>query len=459
MNGDDMLGVDRRTFLMSATASAALVSPAVRGTAAPGGAATPFRSLDSTKGRNRTMSASASGLSKARLNRMHDILAGYIDRGQIPGLVALVSRRGEVHLDALGTLTAGGKSPVQRDTIFRIASMTKPITAAAAMILVEECKLRLDEPVDRLLPELANRKVLKRLDGPLDDTVPAKHPISVRDLLTFRLGFGLMLAPPDAYPILKAANDLQIGMGPPAPATTPAPDEWIRRLGTLPLMHQPGKKWMYNTGYDVLSVLIRRASGQPFESFLRERIFDPLGMKDTAFSVPAEKISRLATSYWTNFQTGAFEVYDPAENGQWSRPPAFPSGAGGLISTADDYLAFSQMMLNEGKLGSVRILSRPSVELMTTDQLTPEQKATSGLTEGSFESHGWGFGVSIVTRRTELAGSVGMYGWDGGLGTSWRADPAENLTGILLTQRMWTSPNGPDVYLDFWASLYQSIDD
>ena len=405
------------------------------------------------------MSASASGLSRARLNRMHDILAGYIDRGQIPGLVALVSRRGEVHLDALGTLTAGGKSPVQRDTIFRIASMSKPITAAAAMILVEECKLRLDEPVDRLLPELANRKVLKRLDGPLDDTVPAKRPISVRDLLSFRMGFGQMFARPDAYPILKAANDLQIGMGPPAPATTPAPDEWIRRLGTLPLMHQPGKKWMYNTGSDVLAVLIRRASGQPFESFLRERIFDPLGMKDTAFSVPAEKISRLATSYWSNFQTGAFEVYDPAENGQWSRPPAFPSGAGGLVSTADDYLAFSQMMLDKGKLGSVRILSRPSVELMTTDQLTPDQKATSGLTEGSFESHGWGFGVSIATRRTELAGSVGMYGWDGGLGTSWRADPAENLTGILLTQRMWTSPNGPDVYLDFWASLYQSIDD
>lgn len=402
---------------------------------------------------------SASGLSKARLSRMHDILAGYIDRGQIPGLVALVSRRGEAHVDTLGTLTAGGKSPVQRDTIFRIASMTKPITAVAAMTLVEECKLRLDEPVDRLLPELANRKVLKRLDGPLDDTVPAKRPISVRDLLTFRMGFGQMPAPPDAYPILKAANDLQIGMGPPAPATTPAPDEWIHRLGTLPLMHQPGKKWMYNTGSDVLAVLIARASGQPFESFLRERIFDPLGMKDTAFSVPTEKISRLATSYWTNFQTGAFEVYDPVENGQWSRPPAFPSGAGGLVSTADDYLAFSQMMLNKGKVGSVRILSRPSVELMTTNQLTPEQKATSGLTEGSFESHGWGFGVSIVTRRTELAGSVGMYGWDGGLGTSWRADPAENLTGILLTQRMWTSPSGPDVYLDFWASLYQSIDD
>ena len=400
-----------------------------------------------------------SGLSKARLERMHDVMAGYVDRGQVPGLVALVSRAGELRVDALGSLAVGGQSRVQRDTIFRIASMTKPVTAAAAMILVEECQLRLDEPVDRLLPELADRKVIKRFEGALDDTVPAKRSITVRDLLTFRMGFGIVVAPPDPCPILKAASDLRIGLGPPSPASMPAPDEWIRRLGSLPLMHQPGKRWMYSTGSDVLGVLIARASGQPFEAFLRERIFDPLGMKDTGFSVPAEKINRLATSYATNPQTGAFEVYDQPASGQWSRPPAFPAGASGLVSTADDFLAFSQMMLNKGKLGSVRILSRPSVELMTTDQLTPEQKATSGLTEVFFESRGWGFGVSIVTRRTDLAASIGMYGWDGGLGTSWRADPAENLTGILLTQCMWPSPSGPDVFLDFWAALYQSIDD
>ena len=401
----------------------------------------------------------ASELSKARLERMHDVMAGYVDRGQVPGLVALVSRAGELRVDALGSLAVGGQSRVQRDTIFRIASMTKPVTAAAAMILVEECRLRLDEPVDRLLPELADRKVIKRFEGALDDTVPAKRSITVRDLLTFRMGFGIMGAPPDPCPILKAASDLRIGLGPPSPASMPAPDEWIRRLGSLPLMHQPGKRWMYSTGSDVLGVLIARASGQPFEAFLRERIFDPLGMKDTGFSVPAEKINRLATSYATNPQTGAFEVYDQPASGQWSRPPAFPAGASGLVSTADDFLAFSQMMLNKGTLGSVRILSRPSVELMTTDQLTPEQKATSGLTEVFFESRGWGFGVSIVTRRTDLAASIGMYGWDGGLGTSWRADPAENLTGILLTQCMWPSPSGPDVFLDFWAALYQSIDD
>src|SRR5947207_1383760 len=293
--------------------------------------------------------------------------------------------------------------PMRRDTIFRISSMTKPITAAATMILVEECKVRLDEPVDRWLPELAERKVLKRLDGPLDDTVPANRPITVRDLLTFRMGFGQMMAPPDAYPILKAANEQQIGMGPPSPSNMPPPDEWMRRLGRLPLMHQPGEKWMYNTGADVLGVLIARASGQPLETFLRERLFEPLGMKDTSFSVPTAKLDRMVTCYWINPQSGKLECYDEAEGGQWSRPPAFPSAAAGLVSTIDDYLAFGQMMLSQGKYQSQRILSRPSIETMTTDQLTPEQKAVSGLVPGYFESHGWGFGVSVVTRRNNVA--------------------------------------------------------
>jgi CubicO group peptidase (beta-lactamase class C family) len=224
-------------------------------------------------------------------------------------------------------------------------------------------------------------------------------------------------------------------------------------------MHQPGEKWMYNTGSDVLGVLIARASGQPFEAFLRERIFEPLGMKDTAFSVPAAKLDRLATSYWTNPATASLELYDSAEGGQWSRPPAFPSGGGGLVSTVDDYLAFGQMMLEQGRHGSERILSRPSVETMTTDQLTRDQKAVSGLVPGYFDSHGWGFGVSVVTRREDLADSVGRFGWDGGLGTSWSSDPQEDLVGILMTQRAWTSPNPPDVCRDFWTLAYQAIDD
>ena len=400
----------------------------------------------------------SSGFSKTRLGRMHKIMSGYVERGEIPGMVTLVSRRGETNVDVLGTTSANGKDPIRRDTIFRIASLSKPVTAVGAMILVDECKLRLDEPVDRLLPELANRKVLKRLDGPLDETVPANRPITLRDLLTFRWGFGLILAPPDAYPIAKAAAESQIGMGPPMPATMPAPDEWLRRMGSLPLMYQPGERWLYNTGADVLGVLISRASGQPFETFLRERIFDPLGMKDTSFSVPSGKLDRLPTSYWTNYATGKVEVYDKPD-GQWSRPPAFPSGAGGLVSTADDYLAFGQMMLNRGRHGNQRILSRPSVEIMTTDQLTPEQKAVSGLVAGYFDNHGWGFGLSVVTRRTDMARSVGTYGWDGGFGTSWYADPKEDLTAVLMTQQAWTSPDPPNVCRDFWTSVYAAIQD
>ncbi len=402
---------------------------------------------------------STGGLSKARLGRMHDVMAGYIERGDVPGLVTLVSRRGEVHVDAVGMMTVGGGDRIRRDTIFRISSMTKPITAAATMILVEECKLRLDEPVDRLLPELAGRRVLKRLDGPLGDTVPANRPITVRDLLTFRMGLGIVMATPDTYPIQKAMSDQRLGQGPPSPSTPPAPDEWIRRLGTLPLMHQPGEKWMYHTGSDVLGVLIARASGRALETFLRERLFEPLGMKDTAFSVPATKLDRLAASYWTNAETGALELYDEADGGQWSRPPAFPSAGAGLVSTIDDYLAFGRMMLNNGKHGSERILSRPSVETMTTDQLTPEQKAVSGLVPGYFDSHGWGFGVSIVTRRDDLAAVPGRFGWDGGLGTSWYADPEEDMIGILMTQRAWTSPTPPGVCRDFWTLAYQAIDD
>jgi CubicO group peptidase (beta-lactamase class C family) len=402
---------------------------------------------------------STGGLSRARLGRMHDVMADYVERGEAPGIVTLVSRRGEVHVDVIGTQAFKDPDPMRRDTIFRISSMTKPITAAATMILVEECQLRLDEPVDRWLPELAECKVLKRLDGPLDDTVPAHRPIRVRDLLTFRMGFGLIMGPPDAYPILKAAHEQQIGMGPPSPSTMPAPDEWMRRLGSLPLMHQPGEKWMYNTGSDVLGVLIARASGQPLETFLRERLFEPLGMKDTGFSVPTASLDRLATSYWIDPQSGQLAVYDEAKGSQWSRPPAFPSGAGGLVSTIDDYLAFGQMMLNQGKYDNERILSRLSVELMTTDQLTPEQKAVSGLFPGFFDSHGWGFGVSVITRRDDIAAVPGRYGWDGGLGTSWYSDPREGMVIILMTQCAWASPSPPDVCLDFWTSAYQTIDD
>jgi CubicO group peptidase (beta-lactamase class C family) len=392
------------------------------------------------------------GLSKARLGRMRDVMTGHAESGQVNGVVTLVCRRDEVHVEVIGDQAFHG-APMRRDSLFRISSMTKPVTAAAAMVLVEECVLRLDDPVDDLLPELANRQVLTSLDSPLTDTVPANRAITLRDLLTFRFGFGQVMAPPDAYPILRAANERQIGMGPPNPSAMPAPDEWLRRLGELPLMSQPGEKWLYNTGADVLGVLIARATGRPLETFLRERLFEPLGMKDTAFSVPTEKLDRFTTSYWENSS-----VYDEAAGGQWSSPPAFPSGGAGLVSTVDDFHAFGRMMLRKGRHEGERILSRPTVELMTTDQLTPAQKAVSGFFPGYFDHRGWGFGLSVVTGRDDLPNSPGRFGWDGGLGTSWQADPAEDLTAILLTQRAGF-PDFSHVHRDFWTSVYQSIDD
>jgi CubicO group peptidase (beta-lactamase class C family) len=352
---------------------------------------------------------------------------------------------------------AGGRDPMRRDTIFRIASMTKPVTAAAAMILVEEGKLRLDEPVDRWLPELADRKVLRALDSPLDDTVPAKRAITLRDLLTFRLGLGAVMAPPDQYPIQQAMAEAGVAPGPHLAAVDP--DELMKRFGRLPLIHQPGEKWMYHSGSDILGVLIARVTGQTLEAFLRERIFVPLGMKDTAFSVPEAKLDRLATCYQTDAGTGGLALFDEARGGKFARPPVFESAGGGLVSTADDYLAFSRMMLNMGKHGNERILSRLSVELMTTDQITPEQKAASPFFPGFWDSRGWGFGLSIITRRDDVAAVPGRFGWDGGYGTSGYSDPKEDMVAILMTQRVWDAAGTPTLYLDFWTQAYQAIDD
>ncbi|MET1027570.1 MAG: serine hydrolase domain-containing protein [Dongiaceae bacterium] len=395
------------------------------------------------------------GLSKARLARLHETMAAYVTRGEMPGLVTLIGRRDELHVEAFGKRAADGHEPMQRDTIFRIASMSKPITAAAAMILVEECRLRLDEPVDALLPELGNRRVLKSLDAKLDDTVPANRPITLRDLLTFRFGIGAVMAPPGRYPIQAAMAEAGLAPGP-TPSTR-SPDEWMKDLGTLPLLHQPGEKWLYHTGSDVLGVLIARAAGERLEDFLRARIFEPLGMKDTGFHVPPEKLDRLASSYRLDPARGKLALYDGGTDSRWARPPAFPSGGGGLVSTADDYFAFYRMMLNKGRYGRERILSRPSVELMITDHLTAAQKAENGIFFG--ENRGWGFGLSVFTRRDDLSAVPGRFGWDGGRGTSAYADPQEDLIGILLTQRMMDSPEPPKVFCDFWTSAYQAIDD
>jgi CubicO group peptidase (beta-lactamase class C family) len=285
------------------------------------------------------------GLSKPRLGRLHEVMAGHVEAGEMPGLVTLISRRGEIHVDAIGRLAIDG-APMQRDCIFRISSMTKPVTAVAAMILVEECKLRLDDPVDQWLPELADRKVLRAIDAPLGDTVPAKRAISLRDLLTFRLGYGMIPVFPDRYPVQKAIAEAGFAPGPVFPSFPP--DELMRRSGSLPLIHQPGERWLYNSGTEILGVLIARAAGTTFGEFLRERIFAPLGMKDTAFHVPEAKLKRFATSYASDHATQRLEVFDDPVTGKFSSPPVFENGSAGLVSTADDFNAFAQMMLNGG---------------------------------------------------------------------------------------------------------------
>jgi len=437
------VSTDRRMFLKTAAVFATLAAPETVLAQSPQAAARP----PSGKG----------GLSKARLTRMREVMSGHIASGRLPGLVTLVSRRGETHVEAIGAQAFGGSDPMRRDTIFRIASITKPITAAAAMILVEEAKLRLDDPVDPLLPELANRKVLKRIDSPLEDTVPATRAITLRDLLTFRLGIGAVMVFPSRYPIQKAMEEA--GVAPSANLATHAPDELMKRYGGLPLAHHPGEKWMYNSGSDILGVLISRVAGKTLAAFLRERIFAPLGMKDTAFGVPEAKLGRLATCYQTDCATGKAVVFDEARGGRFARSPVLESGAGGLVSTVDDFLAFGRMMLAKGRHGRERILSRLSVELMTTDHITTEQKAASEFFPNFWDNRGWGFGVAIITRRDDLARTVGTFGWDGGYGTSWYADPREDMTGILMTQRVWDSPGEPAVYRDFSTSAYQAIDD
>ncbi|MFI6323981.1 serine hydrolase domain-containing protein [Nonomuraea sp. NPDC050556] len=376
---------------------------------------------------------------------MREVLERHVTSGEVPGLVALVSRHGETDVEVLGTHEAGGGRPMRRDSIFRIASITKQLAAAVAMTLVEECRLRLDDPVDDLLPELADRKVLRHPDADLDDTVPAERPISVRDLLTFRLGIGAVMTP---SPLREAMAEARLSEG---PSGTPwGPDEWMKRLGALPLAHQPGAGWRYHTGSDVLGVLMSRLTGQSLDDLMRERLFDPLGMRDTGFQVPADQLHRLPTAY------SGDGVVDDARDSLWARPRPMQSAGGGLVSTADDLLAFCTMMLDKGRYGGARILSRPTVELMTTDLLTEEQKAGNEVFFG--EGSGWGLGFNVVTRRTEIYDTPGRFGWTGGTGTTAYTDPAEGLIGILLTQRYMDSPMPPKVFQDFWTVAYQEID-
>src|SRR2546426_5100921 len=371
--------------------------------------------------------------SQAGLDRLHDAMTARVAKGELPGMVTLIAHGDDVHADAIAAMGFASDEPMRRDTIFRITSMTKPILALATMILVDDGALGLDEPVDRLLPELADRRVLKRIDGPLDETVPARRPITTEDLLTFRMGHGLIFEPSfdPPFPIITAAKDLQLVMGPPDPRTPHDPDEWLKRFGTLPLMYQPGERWQYNTGSLVLSVLVARASRQSLADFFKTRIFQPLGMKDTGFWISEGQSHRLPSQYMTSFQTGKMELQTESGSSVWTKPPAFPSGAAGLVSTVDDYLAFARLLLNEGVHKNEQLLSERSVRLMTTNHLTPEQMAGGGPI---LAGQGWGFGVAVATAPDEVSSVAGRYGWNGGYGTYWFNHPARNLVAIAMSQ-------------------------
>jgi len=257
----------------------------------------------------------------------------------------------------------------------------------------------------------------------------------------------MILAPPDEYPILAAEQALELSsLGPPTPATPHGLDEWLRRMGRLPLMDQPGTRWRYSTGSMILGALISRAAGQPAAAFYQERIFGPLGMPDTGFVVPAGQLPRLVPCYASD--GGTLAPFD--DGGQWARPQPFTDGGGGLAGPVADYLAFGQMLLDGGRHRGTRFLAPELVAEMTTDQLTAPQRDTAGPI---LDGRGWGYGVSIIGRRA--AGPAG-YGWDGGFGTAWANDPDTGLVAVLCTQVL-AGPGGGAVEEAFWAGAYRAL--
>lgn len=376
----------------------------------------------------------AAALTRAGLERLHQAMAGRVENGGLPGIVTVVAEGDDVHVDAIGAMAFGSDRPMRRDTIFRITSMTKPILGTATMLLVDDGRLRLDEPVSGFLPELAARRVLKRVDGPLDETVPAERPITVEDLLTFRPGYGFIIVEPATfnppYPVIQRAEELQLATAQPDPRTPHDPDEWMSRFATLPLMYQPGERWQYNAGSLVLGVLVARAAGQPLGDFLHDRLFEPLGMHDTGFVMPADQVGRLPREYRTDFSTGQMEEMTITGPDVWTTSPPFPSGAAGLLSTADDFLAFARLLLNRGVHHGRRLLAEASVVGMITNHLTPEQIAGGGIL---LDGQGWGYCIGVSVTPDDVS-APGRYGWSGGYGTTWFNDPNRGRVAIALTQ-------------------------
>ncbi|GAB2965738.1 beta-lactamase family protein [Amycolatopsis acidiphila] len=373
---------------------------------------------------------------------LHTLLGRYVDDGTLPGAVGLVARGDEVEVAAVGSVGLGETAPMARDSIFRIASITKCVTAAAVLMLVEDGQVALDDPVARWLPELAAPAVVRTPDAPVDDVVPAARPITVADLLTSTAGYGFasdfsLPAVQRLFPVQKDGRE---------PQTFPGPDEWLAELAKVPLAYQPGEGWLYDTCSTLQGVLVGRACGQSFPDFLAERVFAPLGMADSGFVVPESRRPRF-TSFYKAKPDGGLVLAD-APDGQWSTEPALPLGNGGLAGTADDLLAFGRMLLAGGTApDGRRVLSAGSVRLMTTDHTRPAHREIGRL---FLEGQGWGMGGSVDIAPLDPWNVPGRYGWVGGTGTSAHVVPSTGTVAILLTQVGVDSPVAPGWMRDFW---------
>ena len=367
-------------------------------------------------------------MSAQRLARIRTAMQRYVDRGEVPGMVTLVARKGQVvHFEAVGHRDAEAKTPITTDTIFRIASMTKPITSVALMMLYEEGHFLLSDPIEKWLPEFSDMKVLE--PAPADERVPTPHtavparrPISIKHLLTHTAGL------PNAYRGPTRGEYLKIRLGR-KPTDTMA--DSIAQLAKLPLNFHPGKAWEYGPATNVVGRLVEVISGQSLDEFFRQRIFEPLGMHDTHFYLPTGKLDRFAALYRPG-EDNKIELTEKATpESRWVKEPhVYFAGAGGLVSTAGDYFRFHQMMLGGGESRGVRLLGRKTVELMTSNHIGDLPIWLIG------PGYGFGLGYSVVkdVGQTALPASVGTYSWGGAFCTYFWVDPAEELIGIVMTQ-------------------------
>lgn len=383
------------------------------------------------------------GMSSERLARIQPFMQRYVDDGKLAGIITVVARKGRiVHFETVGKLNLETGEPLRDDSLFRIYSMSKPIVATAAMILFEEGKFQLNDPVEKYLTPFKGARVL--VDGV---EVEQDHPFTIRELMSHSAGltYGIF----GDTTVDRAYRDAGI-------LQNRNLEEMVEELGKIPLLYQPGTRWVYSVSADVLGRLIEVLSGQPLDRFLRDRLFQPLGMNDTFFQVPAGKIKRFGTNHARN-KEGELVVVDKPETSRFAREVTFFSGGGGLVSTAMDYLKFSQMMLNGGELNGARILGPKTVEIMTRNHLGPGVTSGFGERPGAAGTFGFGLGFGVATAEplTSL-GSKGEYTWGGAAGTIFWNDPREELTAVLMVQMMrnpWPLRN------QFRDLVYQAIVD